>query len=204
MIVLDLAVPEAGPSVVARAIERFGGVDVLVNNVGWTYPNWFAESEPALWQRMFDVNLVSTFSCTKAALAPLAAGGQGAIVFISSDAAVGEVRQAVYGATKAALIAFARSIAKEHGRHGVRANVVCPGVVIPGESAVGEGSLWADPSNRPFGSEQECLSFARAVPLRELPSATDVAAATVWFASPTAARMLTGQVLSVSGGYSMP
>ena len=79
----------------------------------------------------------------------------GAIVFIASDAAFGQIRQGVYGATKAAMVALARTTAREHGRHGIRADIVCPGLVLPeGPEAVGAASLWAVGQDSVFDEKQ--------------------------------------------------
>jgi NAD(P)-dependent dehydrogenase (short-subunit alcohol dehydrogenase family) len=200
---VDVTAEGAGEAVVDAALERFGALDVLVNNVGWSEPDFFQHTDADEWQKTFDLNLLSALACTRAAIPPMAAARRGAIVFISSDAAFGTPRTAVYGAMKAGLIAFARSIAREHGRDGIRANVVCPGVVIPGEGAVGAGSLWSAGREVIFDDEQ-LASIERAVPLRRRTEAADVANAVVFFASERASRQLTGQVVSVSGGFAMP
>jgi 2-hydroxycyclohexanecarboxyl-CoA dehydrogenase len=109
--------------------------------------------------------------------------GGGAIVFIASDAAFGQIRQGVYGASKAAMVALARTTAREHGRYGIRSNVVCPGLVIPdGPEAIGALSLWSVGKDAVFDQKQ--IDFM--------------------FSSPDAARQVTGQLISVSGGDTMP
>ena len=130
--------------------------------------------------------------------------GRGSIVFIASDAAFGQIRQGVYGATKAALIALARTTAREHGRHGIRSNVVCPGLVMPeGPEAVGAASLWAVGDDAVFNDRQ--IEYLRKdTPLQRLTNAEDIANSVVWLSSEIAARQVTGQVFSVSGGYTMP
>jgi NAD(P)-dependent dehydrogenase (short-subunit alcohol dehydrogenase family) len=130
--------------------------------------------------------------------------GGGAIVFIASDAAFGQIRQGVYGASKAAMVALARTAAREHGRHGIRSNVVCPGLVIPeGPEAIGAHSLWAVGEDAVFNQKQ--IDFMlKDTPLRRLTTAEDIGRAVVWFSSPLAARQVTGQLISVSGGYTMP
>ncbi len=130
--------------------------------------------------------------------------GGGAIVFIASDAAFGQIRQGVYGASKAAMVALARTTAREHGRHGIRSNVVCPGLVIPdGPEAVGASSLWAVGQDAVF-NEKQIDFMLKDTPLRRLTTAEDIGRAVVWFSSPYAARQVTGQLISVSGGYTMP
>ncbi|TDC99380.1 SDR family oxidoreductase [Saccharopolyspora terrae] len=201
----DLTREGAGERVVGRLLDRWGGIDVLVNNAGWSMPGFIAEdTDRARWQRLVEVNMFAAIDCTQAALGAMRAEGEGSIVFISSDAAFGEMRQGVYGATKAAVIALARTVAKEHGRHGIRSNVVCPGLVLPeGESAIGASSLWATGQDSVF-TEKQIAALTEGIPLRRLTTADDVASAVVWASSEKAARQVTGQVFSVSGGYSMP
>ena len=126
----------------------------------------------------------------------------GAIVSISSDASrQGETKEAVYGGVKAAINSFMKTIAKENGRYGIRCNVVCPGVTIPEEAGdVGSTSMWSDPTGM-FTPEQ-LEKVANALPLKKVGRPGDVANAVV-FLSSKAAGHVTGQVLSVSGGYSM-
>jgi NAD(P)-dependent dehydrogenase (short-subunit alcohol dehydrogenase family) len=201
----DLTVPAEAGRAVDAAVRPWGGIDVLVNNAGWSVPGFIAEdTDPAKWQRTVEVNLFTAIACTQAALAPMREAGQGSIVFIASDAAFGQIRQGIYGATKAALIALARTTAKEHGRHGVRSNVICPGLVLPdGPEAVGDASLWAVGADAVFNSKQ--IEFLKKdIPLRRLTLAADVANSVLWMSSASAARQVTGQVISVSGGYTMP
>lgn len=203
--VADLTAEGAAATAVARAVDAWGGIDALVNNAGWSVPNFLAEdTDRARWQRLVEVNLYTAIACTQAAIAPMRAAGAGSIVFIASDAAFGQIRQGVYGATKAALLALARTTAREHGRHGIRSNVVCPGLVIPeGPEAVGADSLWAAGEDAVFNEKQ--IEFLRKdIPLRRLTTAGDVANSVVWLSSESAARQVTGQVFSVSGGYTMP
>ncbi len=132
-------------------------------------------------------------------------GGGGSIVFIASDAAFGQIRQGVYGASKAAMVALARTTAREHGRHGIRSNIVCPGLVIPdGPDAVGAASLWSVGQDDVFNQKQ--IDFM----LKDTPTATADHRRRTWRGrwccslSARAARQVTGQLISVSGGYTMP
>jgi 2-hydroxycyclohexanecarboxyl-CoA dehydrogenase len=201
----DLAAEGAARQVVDDMVSQWGGIDVLVNNAGLSVPGFVADdTDRATWQRMVDVNLFAAVEATQAALGPMRAAGTGSLVYISSDAAFGQIRQGVYGTTKAGLIALARTVAKEHGRHGIRSNVVAPGLVLPaGADAVGTGSLWAGGSDAVF-DDRQIEAVTRALPLRRLTTAVDVANAVVWVSSDLVARQVTGQVLSVSGGFSMP
>jgi len=202
---LDLTEAGAGARAATPLLERWGGVDVLVNNAGVSIAGFVAEdTDRARWQKMVDLNLFGAIECTQAVIPAMRDAGAGSIVYIASDAAFGQIRQAVYGATKAAVIAFARTTAKEHGRHGIRTNVVCPGLVIPaGDDAVGASSLWAEGRDAVFNDKQIAF-LEKDTPLRRLTEVDDIANAVVWMSSTTAARQVTGQVISVSGGYVMP
>ena len=184
------------------AVDKFGTVDVLVNNVGWDKLMFFAQTTPEFWQKVIQINYVGLLNCTKAALEIMVPKNSGAIVAISSDASKqGEPKEAVYGGTKAAVNSFMKTIAKENGRFGIRCNIVCPGVTIPESSdEVGGTSMWSDP-NAMFTQEQ-FDQIAKTLPLRKLGRPGDIAGAVVFLAS-KAAGHVTGQVLSVSGGYSM-
>lgn len=203
---VDLTDDGAGARVVDRAVAEWGGVDVLVNNAGWSAPGWFAEqTDRDLWRRTVEVNLFSAIDCTQAALGPMREAGRGSVVFLSSDSAFGAVRQGIYGATKAGVIALARTVAREHGRHGIRANVVAPGLVVPAaDEPVGPGSVWATPDGAPLFTDEQLASIVRTQALRRPTTADDVAHAVLWLASETAARQVTGQLVAVGGGSSMP
>lgn len=201
----DLTRPGVADDAVACAVERWGGVDVLVNNAGWSTPSFVAKNrDRANWQRTVEVNFFTAIAATQAVLEPMREAGTGSIVFIASDAAFGQIRQGVYGATKAAVVAFARTTAREHGRHGIRSNVVCPGLVVPeGPGAVGNDSLWAAGTDSIFTeAQQEYLM--KDTPLHRATKADDVAQAVLFLASERMARQVTGQLFSVSGGYTMP
>jgi 2-hydroxycyclohexanecarboxyl-CoA dehydrogenase len=202
---VDLTAPGAGDVVVGGAVEAFGRLDVLVNNAGWSRPGWFGEQrDRALWQRTIETNLFSAIDCSQAALATMREQGGGTLVFVSSDAAFGALRQGIYGAAKAGVISLARTIARENGRYGVRANTVVPGMVLPAAGApVGPHSLWADGIESIF-TKAQAESVLATQPLRRRTEAQDIANAVVWLASDTAARQVTGQTLGVGGGSTMP
>ncbi|NOX30218.1 MAG: SDR family oxidoreductase [Actinobacteria bacterium] len=185
------------------ANTNYGGLDILVNCVGWDQLMYFTETTPEFWNRIIQINYVGVLNCTSAALELMIPAKSGSIVSISSDASrQGESREAVYGGTKAAINSFMKTIAKENGRAGIRCNVVCPGVTIPeSEDEVGEHSMWKDKDSM-FTPEQ-LERIARALPLRKLGRPSDVANAVVFLSSDAVAGHVTGQVLSVSGGYSM-
>jgi 2-hydroxycyclohexanecarboxyl-CoA dehydrogenase len=203
--IADLTTPTGGETAIGCSVEHWGGIDVLVNNAGWSVPGFIAtDTDRDKWQRTIEINLFSAIAATQAAIGPMKEAGGGAIVFIASDAAFGQIRQGVYGASKAALIALARSTAREHGRHGIRSNIVCPGLVMPdGPDAVGASSLWAVGQDAVFNQNQIDYML-RDTATRQLTTAEDVGRAVLWFSSPRAAKQVTGQLISVSGGYTMP
>jgi 2-hydroxycyclohexanecarboxyl-CoA dehydrogenase len=186
----------------AAAKEKFGAVDVLVNNVGWDKLMYFTQTTPDFWQKVIQINYVGVLNCTKAALDIMIPQEHGSIVSISSDASrQGEPREAVYGGVKAAINSFMKTVAKENGRFGIRCNIVCPGVTIPAsDEEVGGTSMWSAPEAM-FTPEQ-LEKVAKTLPLKKVGRPADIAGAVV-FLSSKAAGYITGQVLSVSGGYSM-
>jgi NAD(P)-dependent dehydrogenase (short-subunit alcohol dehydrogenase family) len=201
--VTDVTDFDAVSAMFERAKQEFGGVDVLVNNVGWDQLMFFSETTTDFWERIVRINYFGVLNCTKLALEHMTPNGGGSIVSISSDASrQGEPREAVYGGIKAGINAFMKTIAKENGRYGVRCNVVCPGVTVPEETEeVGDNSMWADKDS--MFTEEQFDRIARALPLKKLGRPRDIANAVLFLASSSAAGHITGQVLSVSGGYSM-
>jgi NAD(P)-dependent dehydrogenase (short-subunit alcohol dehydrogenase family) len=185
------------------AADKFGGIDVLVNNVGWDKLMLFTQTDPAFWQKIIQLNFVGNLNCTKTALEFMIPKNSGSIVSISSDASrQGEPREAVYGGMKAAINSFMKTVAKENGRYGIRCNVVCPGVTIPSKREdVGETSMWADMDS--MFTPDQLEKAARALPLKRVGHPEDIASAVLFLSSKKAAGYVTGQVLSVSGGYSM-
>lgn len=199
----DVTDLEQVEDLIGTANEQHGAVDVLVNCVGWDQLMFFTETTPELWQKIIQINYVGVLNCTSVALRYMLAQQRGAIVSISSDASrQGEPREAVYGGVKAAINSFMKTIAKENGRAGIRCNVVCPGVTIPeDDEEIGETSMWRNKDSM-FTPEQ-LEKVARALPLRKVGRPQDIANAVAFLASDDVAGHVTGQVLSVSGGYTM-
>ena len=180
---------------VAATQAQLGPVAVLVNNAGWDVFKPFTKTEPAQWDRLIAINLVGALHLHHAVLPGMVARKAGRIVNIASDAArVGSSGEAVYAACKGGLVAFSKTIAREHARHGITVNVVCPG---PTDTA-----LFADYKEGAGNPEKLIEAFTRAIPLGRIGQPQDLPGAIVFFASEDAA-FVTGQVLSVSGGLTM-
>ena len=200
---MDVTKLDEVEAMVKKTMDEFGTVDVLVNDVGWDDLQLFIETTPDFWDKVIAINYKSVLNTTKAVIPHMIEQRKGSIVNIGSDAGrVGEFKEAVYGGTKGAVIAFTKAVARETGRYGVRMNVVCPGMTLPenAEQETGEDSMWriADSFFTPEYLEKAAKKYA----LRKLGKPQDVSNAVIFLAS-DAAGHITGQTLSVSGGYSM-
>ena len=174
---------------------ELGPIDVLVNNAGWDLFVPFLQTAPDDWLRLIDINLVGALHMHHAVLPAMVERGSGRVVNVASDAArVGSSGEAVYAACKAGLVAFSKTLAREHARHGVTFNVVCPG---PTDTA-----LLATVTDASANPEKLREAFRRAIPMGRLGQPDDLVGAILYFAS-GAAAFVTGQVLSVSGGLTM-
>ena len=198
---VDLTDVDATAAAVTAVEADQGPVAVLVNNVGWNgRAHFFLDLTPERWEQAYRLNLFPTFNATRAVLPRMVERRDGSIVSISSDAGFGEFRMGDYGPMKAGVMAFMRTIAKEYGRYGIRANSVCPGLVLPDPAQIGEQSLWAQDIGM---GEREVANITAGIPLRRRSEPIDIAWAVLMFSS-AQARQLTGQVVSVSGGFAMP
>ena len=201
----DVGDPDSVQALVKETVDTFGEVDVLVNNVGWTFERLFIEKTREELEKEIKLNLWGMINCTRAVLDTMIARKKGSIVSIGSDAGrMGEYREAVYAGCKGAVIAITKTLAREVGRYDIRLNVVCPGTTMPdnpdevgGESMWGPGGFGAS-WNTPEIRER----IAKSYPLRRLGTAQDIGKAVAFLAS-DAADYITGQTLSVSGGYTM-
>ena len=175
--------------------QSLGSVDVLVNNAGWDVFKPFTRTESAQWDKLIAINLTGALHMHHAVLPGMASRKKGRIVNIASDAArVGSSGEAVYAACKGGLVSFSKTIAREHARHGITVNVVCPG---PTDTA-----LFADYKEGAGNPEKLMEAFTRSIPLGRIGQPDDLPGAILFFASEDAA-FVTGQVLSVSGGLTM-
>lgn len=191
----DITDADAVSSAVARTRQQLGPIEILINNAGWDIFKPFADSTPEEWQRLIDINLIGPMRITQAVLGGMVERGFGRVVTVASDAArVGSSGEAVYAACKAGMVALSKTLAREHSRHGITFNVVCPG---PTDTPLLDG-VTGTASN----PEKLREAFRRAIPLGRIGEPDDLPGAICFFASDDAA-FITGQVLSVSGGLTM-
>ncbi len=191
----DITDRESVNASVLACEAQLGPIDVLINNAGWDIFKPFTKTEPAQWDKLIAINLTGALHMHHAVLPGMAARKKGRIVNISSDAArVGSSGEAVYAACKGGLVAFSKTIAREHARHGITVNVVCPGPTAT--------ALFEDYKQGAGNPEKLMEAFTRSIPLGRIGQPDDLPGAVLFFASDDAAYV-TGQVLSVSGGLTM-
>jgi 2-hydroxycyclohexanecarboxyl-CoA dehydrogenase len=180
---------------VAQVEAELGAVDGLVNNAGFDIFKPFVKSEPHEWEKLIQINLVGMLNMHHAVLKGMVARNAGRIVNIASDAArVGSSGEAVYAACKGGLLSFSKTLAREHSRHNITVNVVCPG---PTDTA-----LLAQVTDGAANPEKLREAFVKAIPLGRLGQPDDLASSIAFFLSDDSS-FITGQVLSVSGGLTM-
>jgi NAD(P)-dependent dehydrogenase (short-subunit alcohol dehydrogenase family) len=174
---------------VARSIEMFGRLDILVNGVGWSTHGAMSTMSTQAWKADFDLNVDTAFLCAREAAQHFLARGSGAIVNVSSVAgSQGVMGLGAYSAAKAALEMFTRVAAAEWGPQGVRVNCVAPGLTAT-------DNAMKDFQAAKLDVEAICARF----PLRRAGRPEDVANAIVFLAS-DAAAYITGVTLPVNGG----
>lgn len=191
----DITDRAAVDKAVADTISQLGPIDVLVNNAGWDVFKPFVKTVPDEWSKLIAINLTGALHMLHAVLPGMVERNAGRIVNIASDAARGgSSGEAVYSACKGGLVALSKTLAREHARHNITVNVVCPG---PTDTALFAGVVEGarDPAKL-------IEAFRSAIPLGRLGQPDDLANAIVFFASDDAS-FITGQVISVSGGLTM-
>ena len=172
-----------------RVLTELGRIDILVNNAGITRDGLLLRMKEEDWNAVLDVNLKGTFHCTKAVLPAMTKQRGGAMVNIASVVGVmGNAGQANYAASKAAVIGFTKTVAREYASRGVTVNAVAPGFI---ETAMTEKL-----------SREVREALLKQIPLGRLGTPNDVAEAVRFLVSPPAAY-ITGHVLHVNGGMIM-
>jgi 3-oxoacyl-[acyl-carrier protein] reductase len=176
--------------IVAEIVDTRGGIDVLVNNAGVVAQGSFAETLEPAWQKLLAVNLTGVYHCVQAVAGSMRQRQRGAIINLASVSAMrggGSIGNVWYGATKAAVVAITKGLARELGADGVRVNAIAPGVI---ETEMVKTALTPEVRQR----------VLTRFPLQRLATVEDVARATVFLAS-DAASFITGQTLAIDGGF---
>jgi NAD(P)-dependent dehydrogenase (short-subunit alcohol dehydrogenase family) len=173
---------------VATALERYGALDILHNNVGIESRKNLLETSEEEWDRVMAVDLKSMLLATQAAVPPMIERGRGAVICVSSVAALRGHGRTAYAAAKAGVIGFVRSVAAQLGPKGIRVNAIAPGMV------------WT-PMVESLGPEMR-EKRRQASPLGTEGTGWDVGWAAVYLASDEA-RWVTGQTLVVDGGVTL-
>ena len=172
---------------VDRAIEEMGSVDVLVNNAGITQDTLMLKMTEEDFERVLKVNLTGAFNMTQAVLKQMIKAREGAIINMSSVVGLmGNIGQANYAASKAGLIGFTKSVAREVANRNVRVNAIAPGMIESDMTAV--------------LSDKVKDAMLAQIPMKQFGQAEQVAEVTAFLASQD---YLTGQVIAIDGGLTM-
>jgi len=182
----DVSCKDSVGDAVKKIEEKFAAVDILVNNAGITRDAMFHKMSLEQWESVIHVNLTGTFLMTSAVVAFMREKKHGRIVNISSTSAYGNVGQANYSATKAGVIGFTKTLAKELGRHNITVNVIEPGLIET-------DMLKSVPKNIKDG-------WLSVMPIARLGLPEDIANAVCFLASDEAS-FITGVELPVCGGF---
>jgi len=180
----------ATKAMVDRIAADHGRLDILVNNAGYVQRQRFLDTTPDDWKKQIDAGLYSVIHCCHAAAPHMIKAGGGRIINLAGDSArVGENGLAITAASRGGAIALTKSLAKEFGRNWITVNLVALGLVVTSHSD-------------PQWLETNMDKILRNYPIRRLGKTDDVAS-TVAFLASDGAGWITGQVLSISGGFSM-
>ncbi|WP_101947055.1 SDR family NAD(P)-dependent oxidoreductase [Mycobacterium sp. 3519A] len=189
---VDLAHPDGAAQLAQVAHDAFGGLDVLVNNAGISHPQSVLQTDPAVFDATIAVNLRAPALLASAVGAAMVEQGTGgSIITVASAAALAPLPDHyAYCASKAGLVMATKVLARELGPYGIRANSVCPTVVL------------TEMGQRVWGEEAKAAPMLARIPLGRFAVPQEVSDAVVWLAS-DAASMINGVDIPVDGGYTM-
>ena len=187
-VVADVSTKEGAEALIAQTVERFGRVDILVNNVGIARDKWISKMTDEDWDSVMTVNLKSQFLTCRAAVPHMREQSHGRIVNISSRAWLGGPGQANYSASKGGVVSLTHTLALELARFGITVNCVAPALVDT-------------PLFQSLGEETKDR-LAGTVPMGRVGTPADIAEAVSFFASDEASY-ITGQLIYVCGGRSL-
>ena len=190
-VVGDITDENVATQLAETAKEKFGRIDVLVNNAGISLISPMNETTPAQLRRVIDVNLIAPFLTTKAAGQVMLEQKSGSIINVASIAGIsGVAHRAAYNASKHGLIGMTRTLAAEWGGFGVRCNAVCPGwVKTPMDDVSQAAGTYVD------------SDITDRVPMGRFASPDDIAKAIAFLADPAESGFINGQTLVVDGGW---
>lgn len=178
---------------ITTVVDRFGSIDVLVNNAAYTEPGPFLELDVDALAKMVEVTIVGTFRLTQAVVKTMVDNGGGSIVSLMGDSGrVGESRLSAVATTRSSTMGLMKSVAKEFGRHNIRANTVSLGLVR---------SERLDHHTNNADAER-MAKITKMYPLGRIGETSDVPPMVLMLASPLSG-WTTGQTVSVNGGYAM-
>jgi NAD(P)-dependent dehydrogenase (short-subunit alcohol dehydrogenase family) len=179
-----------------------GPADILINSAAVDDQKYFLDSKPADWERVISVCLYGTLNCVHAYGSAMSKRGGGRIICLASDSArIGQARLSYYAAAKAGVIALCKSVAQELGRNGVAINVVSPGATNTELRREREAKFLTEMGPEKY--QDRTKKVLRLYPLGRIGEPDDIASA-ILFLSSARASWITGQVLSVNGGFTMP
>ena len=190
---------------VATTLKEYGQIDIMANVAGAWRTNFFTKMPREDWDVEIKVNYYGTLNCCRAVIDHMISRKTGCIINCGSDAGrVGEPNQPVYSGAKAAVIGFTRALAKEVGRNNIRVNTVCPSMTRVERRMEMEEKMEKEEPEKWAAYQEQYKKILRLYPLRKEGTPEDLANMIVFLASDLRAGHITGQTVSVNGGYCMP